>query len=292
MSQQTQMDLNEPTSSAADSPALTFPWRESVQVWMEHKVLYGMSLPGLSKIPGQLGSWSRTSLASSLRTKVKTSPSSSTVLPNAGSVWRGAYWIAAISESPNDGVECSLSDVLEDNVPSKFYLSPRAAAGILRRAEKRGYTLPEPLMAALVEVTQDIKSNPKSSQHSTHQPERDFSSPTLRATSSTAGKTPSPGCSPLTALGTVSQSSPETPHTHSVPTDGAAATPTATKGTSSPTRSEPAMDPRVGAIGETEAITSWSVRRLTPTECERLQGFPEGWTLLPMDPDTPPSETQ
>lgn len=24
--------------------------------------------------------------------------------------------------------------------------------------------------------------------------------------------------------------------------------------------------------------TSWVVRRITPTECERLQGFPDGWT--------------
>lgn len=24
----------------------------------------------------------------------------------------------------------------------------------------------------------------------------------------------------------------------------------------------------------------WIVRRLTPTECERLQGFPDGWTDL------------
>ena len=24
--------------------------------------------------------------------------------------------------------------------------------------------------------------------------------------------------------------------------------------------------------------TSWTVRRLTPLECERLQGFPDGWT--------------
>jgi DNA (cytosine-5)-methyltransferase 1 len=26
---------------------------------------------------------------------------------------------------------------------------------------------------------------------------------------------------------------------------------------------------------------SMSVRRLTPTECERLQGFPDGWTQIP-----------
>jgi len=27
--------------------------------------------------------------------------------------------------------------------------------------------------------------------------------------------------------------------------------------------------------------TTMSVRRLTPTECERLQGFPDGWTQIP-----------
>jgi DNA (cytosine-5)-methyltransferase 1 len=25
-------------------------------------------------------------------------------------------------------------------------------------------------------------------------------------------------------------------------------------------------------------MTSYGVRRLTPVECERLQGFPDGWT--------------
>ena len=36
----------------------------------------------------------------------------------------------------------------------------------------------------------------------------------------------------------------------------------------------------------------WIVRRLTPVECERLQGFPDGWTDIPYKgmehpPDTP-----
>lgn len=36
------------------------------------------------------------------------------------------------------------------------------------------------------------------------------------------------------------------------------------------------------AAGGSEAlISSSAVRRLTPTECERLQGFPDGWTLIP-----------
>ncbi len=28
-------------------------------------------------------------------------------------------------------------------------------------------------------------------------------------------------------------------------------------------------------------VASWAVRRLTPTECERLQGFPDGYTQVP-----------
>jgi DNA (cytosine-5)-methyltransferase 1 len=28
-------------------------------------------------------------------------------------------------------------------------------------------------------------------------------------------------------------------------------------------------------------MTPWAVRRLTPTECERLMGFPDGWTRIP-----------
>ena len=44
---------------------------------------------------------------------------------------------------------CSLSDILEPDVAPKYYLSPRAAAGILRRAAKRGCELPPSLQAAL-----------------------------------------------------------------------------------------------------------------------------------------------
>ena len=32
--------------------------------------------------------------------------------------------------------------------------------------------------------------------------------------------------------------------------------------------------------------TQFWVRRLTPMENERLQGFPDGWTILPTHPDT------
>jgi hypothetical protein len=47
-----------------------------------------------------------------------------------------------------------LLDVLEDDVAPRYFLSPKAAAGILRRAEARGRTLPTHLSAALEAVAQ------------------------------------------------------------------------------------------------------------------------------------------
>jgi len=53
-------------------------------------------------------------------------------------------------EFHNDAAESSLSDVLEvRDVPAKYSLSPKACAGILRRAKARGRELPEDLMGAL-----------------------------------------------------------------------------------------------------------------------------------------------
>jgi hypothetical protein len=56
-------------------------------------------------------------------------------------------------EFPNDAEESSLLDVLETGeVPEKFFLSPVACQGILRRAANRGKTLPEALQVALQRV--------------------------------------------------------------------------------------------------------------------------------------------
>lgn len=54
---------------------------------------------------------------------------------------------------PNDAGVCSLSDILETgDVPQRYYLTAKACAGILRRADKRGKELPEALNAALLAV--------------------------------------------------------------------------------------------------------------------------------------------
>lgn len=65
--------------------------------------------------------------------------------------WSGFSRGMISSSKPN--VPTTLSDVLESSqVPEKYYLSPKACRGILRRAEKRGRALPPSLQTALERV--------------------------------------------------------------------------------------------------------------------------------------------
>jgi len=63
-------------------------------------------------------------------------------------------WNHTLAPSLSDDGVCSLSDILEGSgtVPQRYFLSARACAGILRRAEKRGKSLPPSLHAALEAV--------------------------------------------------------------------------------------------------------------------------------------------
>ena len=64
----------------------------------------------------------------------------------------GASMTLNFGESPSEERESTLSQILDLNAPEKYSLSPKACAGILRRAEKRGKTLPDMLRDALMEV--------------------------------------------------------------------------------------------------------------------------------------------
>jgi len=119
----------------------------------------------------------KTSPAPSVQTVAKTSePSSKRSVPSVrktlmcldlrpgmGGNLLGAYWemdtvLHGVSttlntgESPNVVRESTLSQILQLNAPEKYSLSPTACAGIIRRAEKRGKTLPDMLKEALMEV--------------------------------------------------------------------------------------------------------------------------------------------
>ena len=83
--------------------------------------------------------------------------------PGMGGNLLGAYWemdtvlpgesmTLNTGESPNAVRESTLSQILDLNAPAKYYLSPKACAGIIRRAEKRGKERPAMLREALMEV--------------------------------------------------------------------------------------------------------------------------------------------
>ena len=81
---------------------------------------------------------------------------------NSGMASPGGCWTLSTSEwtafpeqSLSDAGVCSLSDILQEtsDVPQQFFLSPRSAAGMLRRAANRGKVIPDPLRTALQQVS-------------------------------------------------------------------------------------------------------------------------------------------
>ena len=67
------------------------------------------------------------------------------------SLLAGEYSMPNTGESPRDVRESTLSQILEVSVPERYYLSPKACMGILKRAASRGKALPEVLRVALEE---------------------------------------------------------------------------------------------------------------------------------------------
>ena len=72
------------------------------------------------------------------------------------SPYAGGAWTLNTGESPRDVRESSLSQILEEHPPRKYYLSRKACLGILRRSAERGKGLPAKLKEAL-EIQAGIK---------------------------------------------------------------------------------------------------------------------------------------
>lgn len=73
-------------------------------------------------------------------------------LPETDGLWLGDSLTLNIGESPKEESVSLLSQILEVNVPQKYYLSARACQGILTRASRRGKKLPDLLQMALLEM--------------------------------------------------------------------------------------------------------------------------------------------
>lgn len=227
--------------------------------------------------------------------------------PETDGAWLGDSLTLNIGESPSVANESLLSQILEVDVPLKYFLSARACRGILTRASRRGKALPDLLKTALLDMIEWWESEATASAEtptlSTLQDQTLFqlvvfdargngdgiTVPTItgdhesRVTDYTAiavdlynGAVTGDKAAPITCRSIGSHSGPQVAEQRtfseqaydSFKQSGSGGTLKGSGGA-------------VGYGGESlvaEKMVHWIVRRLTPTECERLQGLPDGWT--------------
>lgn len=155
---------NPSISSPTGFPAKTCPSPDDEPDSTETAPVCSSKPPGSSRrcaMPAedgtQLGLSLRTSQGSSQLTEALRWGASSTSWPTAGR-WEsnGLCWTRSTSGCPSVDGECSssLGGILESAVEARYFLSAKAAQGILRRANKRGRQLPPLLQQALERVAQ------------------------------------------------------------------------------------------------------------------------------------------
>jgi len=147
-----QLDLF-PTGESSPQGGLAriSPWLAVVKAWLGHaQGCGGRSCDSLMRHT-PVGSSERTSLASCPPTTDKIWVPLSGRWETSGMGSPTECWTLSTSESPSVAVASSLSDILESPGPHlrKYFLSAKAATGILRRAAKRGRVLPVALHGAL-----------------------------------------------------------------------------------------------------------------------------------------------
>tara|TARA_R110000824_G_scaffold15492_3_gene65108 strand:- start:42 stop:539 length:498 start_codon:yes stop_codon:yes gene_type:complete len=152
MEKQEEMFSKKSTSSVVGSRVKIYQLRDTVEDWMVQNQGFGTNFIAFLKSAVPSTVWSKMSLVYSPPTKDGTWKFSSKGWKNWATSGNTEYLTLNISESPNVGVESSLSDILERDVHPKYYLSPKACRGILRRADKRGKALPPLLQGAMERV--------------------------------------------------------------------------------------------------------------------------------------------
>ena len=146
--------------SSAELPASRSVSPDSERDWLIRVATSRLRILPLLTAIGPSGWSGRTCPACCHRAKDGTLEPSSEGWGNSGMGGPTESWTLSTSDWPSAASVCSLSQVLEaGNVPRRFYLTPRACAGILRRAEKRGKDLPTPLRLALTSVAAGLATS-------------------------------------------------------------------------------------------------------------------------------------
>ena len=149
---------NQLTLFAEDSRAKITALQESAAAWLVTVALSGGKCTGSLLSAAPSGLLEKMYLGSCPATEAVTSLPSLPALLNSGMASRGLLLTLNTSEWRNDGDACSLSGILEESPDPKYFLSPKACAGILRRAEKRGKELPPALGSALRAVAMNAET--------------------------------------------------------------------------------------------------------------------------------------
>ena len=139
-------------SGLEDSPVRMSRWREEAR----EQGLKGRDLDSFMNLLVSLEKdapelfCSKTFTVSFIRTKDEISKPLFELWPNSGILSDGACLTAKTSESPSRARESTLSGVIETQpVQEKYFLSPSAATGMLRRARHQGRNLFPPLNESL-----------------------------------------------------------------------------------------------------------------------------------------------
>ena len=119
------------TVSGRTSPALSPPTEETI-----------------SKLSSKQSSELRKKGSRCLRLRI-TDGQKRTYIWETDGAWLTEFLTLNTGASPSEEAGSTLSEILLADVPEKYYLSPKACLGILRRASVRGKELPEVLRKAL-----------------------------------------------------------------------------------------------------------------------------------------------
>ena len=145
--------MNQLTFLSEEPPANPSASQDSEADWTMIVVTSPLSFLGLLNEHGPSGWFGRTSPASCHKTEDGILVPFSEGWSNAGMGSPTECLTLNILEWPSAAAVCLLSDTLETGgLPQRFYLSPTACRGILRRAVKRGKELPPQLVRALKAV--------------------------------------------------------------------------------------------------------------------------------------------
>ena len=160
------------TSSAEDSPAKTSRWLDAVRAWLEAGADCGTNSMASFVRSLPVGFSSRTCLACFPRMEDGTYRLSSEGWRSSGMGGPTGCLTFDTSDRPSAGAASSLSDILGAPCPVEVLLEPESLPGILRRAKKRGKTLPTSLRRALLMRAREQAASPARTE-----PAADTSSP-------------------------------------------------------------------------------------------------------------------